>query len=140
MKVVLGKFARSGIETQLGTDLAVSVQAALTHYTRRLKSTWAPLAPPLFRKSQAADDPAEPFDLTVEAEVEAALETEARRHEVPVQEILAHAVLTYLADLDSTATADESIFPGHLPERKPAGRRDLALGAGAGTGEPGVRD
>ena len=112
MRVVLGKFARTGIETQLGADLDEGVRAALVHYTRRLKSKWTPLAPPYFSRGQAYGGPAEEFELSVEAETEAALVGEARRHQVHVDEILAHAVLTYLADLDAASSDDDATLSG----------------------------
>jgi hypothetical protein len=43
VRVALGTFARAGIEARLGSDVAAAgVQAALLHYTRRLRSGWTP--------------------------------------------------------------------------------------------------
>lgn len=116
MKIVLGKFARSSIETEIGPDLAVGVRAALAHYTSRLKSTWTPVAPPHFDRGEDGGDTAEAFELPVEAETEAAFAKEASRHGVPLDEVLSHAVLTYLADLDAAAAADR---PGTLAGARP---------------------
>ena len=117
VKIALGKFAGSGIEELFGADLAVGVQAALTHYTRRLSSNLKPVPSPRF--DWPAVDAAAVFDLPVAPEVEAALESEARKQKLPVEQILVHAVLVYLADLES-ATGSQSPAvtdgrPGHAP-------------------------
>lgn len=103
VKIALGTFARSGIEAKLGTDLAVGVRAALLHYTRRLKSEWAPVGPPQFRWGQTPLDAGTAFELAIGPEMEAALEREAHRYQVPVDQILLHAIFVYLADLDSSS-------------------------------------
>lgn len=104
MKVVLGKFARSGIEAQGAADLAMGVSAALHHYAHRVTSSWTPVAPPRFLADQAPIG--EAIELAVGPEMEATLEREARRHHVSMDQILAHAVLTYLADTDAALNAD----------------------------------
>ena len=108
MKIALGTFARSGIEAKLGTDLAVGVRAALLHYTRRLKSEFAPVGPPRFRLGQAARDAGAALELSIGPEMEAALEREARRYQVSVDQILTHAIFVYLADLDAASPAKRS--------------------------------
>lgn len=109
MRVALGKFARSGIESRFGADVAAGVQAALLHYTRRLMSGWPPVVIPRFCSdgAPASREDACAFELPVDPEIQAALEQEARRHRVPVGQVLAHAVFVYLADVDS-ACQDES--------------------------------
>ncbi len=107
MKVTIGKFARRGIEDQLGPDLHAGFLAALAHYMRRLKSEWAPIRPPAFFCPEPGDAE-DSLELTLEAETEAALEREAARHQVPVDQILTHAVLVYLADMDA-AMDDEPL-------------------------------
>ena len=42
MRVTLGTFARSGIESQLGTDLTETVETAISHYTGKLTSGGRP--------------------------------------------------------------------------------------------------
>ena len=115
MKITLGKFARSGIEEVLGANLAVGLQEALTHYTRRLESNWKPVRPPQFDWPQAG--PVDVFELKVAPELEAALEREAFKQQVPLDQILVHAVLVYLADLESAgfSVGDAAI------ERDPSG-------------------
>jgi hypothetical protein len=93
------------MEARSRADLASGVSAALNHYLRRLKSSWAPLAPPRFLGEPRSDGTADAFELAVAPETEAVLEREARRHHVSVSQILAHAVLTYLADRDREATS-----------------------------------
>ena len=74
---------------------------ALRHYTRRLKSQREPVVIPAFCRGPAPDGAEAEFDLAVEPEIEATLEREARRQAVPVEQLLAHAVFVYIADLDA---------------------------------------
>lgn len=100
MKVALGRFARSGIETRLGGDLSTGVQLALHHYARRLHSTRRPIDPPHFARATPPSDAVTMIDVTLDPEVQATLEQEARRHQLPLEQILRHAVLVCLADFD----------------------------------------
>jgi hypothetical protein len=100
VKVELGSFARRAMEARVGSDLVKGISEAVKHYSRRLESGRKPLAIPPF----VADDPAEPstaFEVDIGQETEDALEREADRQHVTKQQILRHAILTYLADLDS---------------------------------------
>ena len=101
MKVSLGKFARFGIESRLGMNVASGIQAALLHYTRRVRSGWEPVVPPRFCGTDSGRDRAATLELTVEPEILAVLEAEANLYRVSLDRILAHAVFVYLADLDS---------------------------------------
>jgi len=74
------------------------VQAALTHYTRRLGSHWQPVEMPSFMDARLSGG--DLLELTIAPELEAELEREADKQRVPLEEILRHAVLVYLADLD----------------------------------------
>jgi hypothetical protein len=103
MRVVLGNFARSGIERHLGADLAAGVQAALLHYSRRLRSARAPVWAPRACDGFVPDTPGASIDLPVDPEVRLALEREAERWEATTEQMLAHAVLVYLADMDAAA-------------------------------------
>jgi len=117
MRVELGTFARAGLEARFGIDLAAGVDAALRHYTRRLRSQRTPLAVPAFRGERPKAGVNTEVDLSVSSEVEAALETEADRQEVPVSALCVHAVLIYLADIDAAGTdghgglAEEDLAP-----------------------------
>jgi hypothetical protein len=113
VKIALGKFAGSGIEELFGADLGVGVQAALTHYTRRLSSNLKPVPPPRFDWSSV--DAAAVFELPVAPEVEAALESEAREQKVTIEQILVHAVLVYLADLESETFSGGGAVTGGRP-------------------------
>ena len=106
MEFVIGKFARSCIEVHLGVDLAVGVQAALLHYTRRLKSGWEPVGLPQFCRDQPLPDAGAVLELAVSPEIAAVLEHEARRHQVSVDRVLAHAVFVFMADLDSASGSE----------------------------------
>jgi hypothetical protein len=102
----LGKFARNGIESQLGSDVEAGVRTALAHYVRRLDSFRKPVAPPQFLDGlpvQASE--ADVIELPLGADAEAALREEALRHQVSVGELLVHAVLTYLSDRDRDLAA-----------------------------------
>lgn len=109
MKIALGTFARSGIEEILGVDLQIGVQAALVHYTRRLSSNLKPVRPPEF--GWVSVDSGDVFDLTVAPELEAALEREALEQKVSLDHILVHAVLVYLADLESVSFSGDTATP-----------------------------
>jgi hypothetical protein len=52
-----------------------------------------------------------------------ALVAEAKRQQVPVEDLLAHAAMYYLADLDSGRMAARVFRPGPAPEAPP-GRFD----------------
>jgi hypothetical protein len=106
VKFTLGKFARSGIEAQVGADPAEGVRAALALYAHRVKSGWKPLGPPKFGRPEVSADPADAFEVSLEAETLATMEGEALKHQVSMDRILSHAVLTYLADLDAARTGE----------------------------------
>jgi hypothetical protein len=99
MKVTLGTFTRSGMESELGSDLAATVRAALSHYTAKLQAGRAPLGPPAFLASAKGAE-GDALDLSVDPEVEAVLAREATRQGVGVDALAAHSVLVYLAELD----------------------------------------
>jgi hypothetical protein len=100
VRVALGRFATSGIETRLGGDLATGVQLALHHYTRRLRSARKPIDPPHFASRSQPADAASTIEVTLDPEVEAVLQEEARRQHLPLEQILRHAVFVCLADFD----------------------------------------
>ncbi len=100
MKVTLGTFARSGIEAELGADLAVTVHAALCHYTGKLQAGRPPIAAPRFDGSGLQRSGEEVLELSVDPEVEALLEREAARQGIDLDALAAHSVLVYLAELD----------------------------------------
>jgi hypothetical protein len=97
MRISLGTFARTGIEAELGPDVAATVQAALCHYTGKVRGGRAPIAPPPFLLASSGG---EPLELNVDPEVEETLRGEAARLGTNVESLAAHSVLVYLAELD----------------------------------------
>ena len=114
MKIALGTFARSGIETQLGADIPAAVGAALSHYAGKLKAGRPPLGVPQSSLELAPRDPQFDFDLPVDAETEALLEQEAARQGTSVSQLAAHTVLVYLAELDFLAVPARAGAAGPL--------------------------
>jgi len=104
VKVALGGFARSGIETRFGADLDAGVEAAAVHYARRLRSARPPVAVPGFLRG-AASRTTRSLEVPLRPEVETALEGEAKRSGAPLERILAHAVFVFLADMDAAEEA-----------------------------------
>ena len=100
-EVALGTFTRSGIEARFGSDVKAGIEAALRHYTRRLRSNRPPVRVPAFLRQEAPSSSGEAFELEMAAEIEEALEREADRQGVSTALLLSHAVLVYLADLDA---------------------------------------
>jgi hypothetical protein len=104
MKLVLGTFARGGIEAFSGRDLSEGVQMALRHYAGRQRRD-LPKRPdrPLLR---TLGEEGLSFELAVDSETEKTLECRAREYGgVSVEELATHAVLVYLADCDAQLTA-----------------------------------
>jgi hypothetical protein len=121
MRVALDIFARSGIETHLGQDLVAGVRAALRHYTRRLDREAEELPRfPRFRRELIPDPERRgtELELSVDPAVEAALAHEARESPgVTVEQMVAHAVMVYLADMDRRDEAGQG--PSAMPTRSP---------------------
>jgi hypothetical protein len=111
MKVALGKFACSGIETHLGDDIPAGTRKALFHYARKLKAGRRPLAPPRFLDDMAVPEPAVAFDLAVDPETEAVLEQEALRQRTTIGQLVTHTVLVYLAELEFLGVAPRAHAP-----------------------------
>jgi hypothetical protein len=111
MRLVLGTFARRGIEACSGGDIAAGVRAALRHYTSeggsRLKGSYRE-TPRFIRIPVNAGGRAKAgVELSVDPDVQAVLEREARQSAgVSVEQIATHAVLAYLADLDEVSTRE----------------------------------
>jgi hypothetical protein len=97
------------MQAHVGADLAQGVREAVKHYSRRLESGRRPLALPAFLRS---DDPSErAVEIAIGTDTEATLEREAHRQHATPQQILRHAVLTYLADLDSNGQPVRFVDP-----------------------------
>jgi hypothetical protein len=106
MRVALGTFARSGIESRLGGDVAAGVQAALQHYTLRLRSGQRPVGFPDFQRGCPIDASGADFELAVDPEIERLLEREVRRQRASVEQLTAHAVFVFLADLEGDGAVE----------------------------------
>ncbi len=103
MKVMLGHLARSGIEARLGGDVAESVQAALRRYAEDLAAGREQLTYPDFRLSPSQLSPVGDVELPLDVELEEALEAEVRRQDVSMEQLVSHAVLLCLAEIDRTS-------------------------------------
>lgn len=106
MRVVLGKFAKSSLESRLGGDLDHGVRTAVVHYVQRLMSPYRPLGLPTMSVGRHKTEPGATVDLVLDARMEKLVRAEACRLAVPVEQVLSHAVLVYLADLDGALLED----------------------------------
>ncbi len=99
MKLLLGTFARAGIEAVGGRDLAAGVRTALRHYARREDSV---ATGELFDRAslERLGHVGTGIELVLDAETEEALERRAREYGGTVEQLATHAVLVYLADRD----------------------------------------
>jgi hypothetical protein len=113
MKVTLGPFARSGIESQAGANLVETVETAVRHYTDKVTSRRSPLPYPQFLGSDTSQDFGTPtsvageleeIELRLDSETEAVLRREAMRYDTDVNAIAVHSVMIYLAELDFLST------------------------------------
>jgi hypothetical protein len=100
VKIPLGTFACSGIETHLDTDVAAGVRAALSDFTQRLESGCPPVDLPRTPLEPVSAEPARAVDLSVDEHTWQLLQHEARRQGTTISQLAAHSVLVYLAELD----------------------------------------
>ena len=101
VKIALGRLAKEGIASQTGSDPTAGVEAALLYYVDRVRSARPVVAPPLFLRDLHSCGAVELVEPAVCPETERVLSEEARRHAVSVEELSAHAVFVYLAELDA---------------------------------------
>lgn len=109
VNVELGKLACSGLEGHFGTDLSVGARKALLHYAYKLKVGRRPIEAPRFLTSDPT--PYARFDLTLDRVTEEVLEQEARRQNISMSRLAAHAVLVYLAELDFLGVVPNGTTP-----------------------------
>jgi len=100
MQVVVGPFARQGIEDRLGPDLPAGLEIALLHYVGKLRSGRGAPSFPSFLQSTGIEGPVAEVELNVGPEVEEVLSSEAERQHTTVDRLAAHSVFLYLAELD----------------------------------------
>jgi len=100
MKLVLGTFARGGIEAISGSDLSVGVRRALRHFAWRERQGHSQ---PLDRRQlDGLGSAGFDLELSVDRETERALERRAREYGgITVEQLAGHAVLAYLSDRDA---------------------------------------
>ena len=104
MKLVLGTFARGGIEALWGSDLSAGVRTALRDFAGRERSGRAKRVDS--RCLRTLGGAGLGLELCVDSETEEALQRGALKYGgVTVEELAAHAVLAYLADRDAQLTA-----------------------------------
>jgi hypothetical protein len=94
MKVLLGPLAKSALESRVGSNLSVAINAALDYYVGRIDSDRPPAPVPDFLVAHGSQ-----FEVRVDERIEIALVADAEAHGVGVPELTAHAVLVYLAEL-----------------------------------------
>jgi hypothetical protein len=100
VKVLLGTFACSGIETYLDSDIAAGVRAAIADFTRRLESGHPPVDLPREPYGAASVDSVTAVDLPLDERSWQLLQHEACRQGTTVGRLAAHSVIVFLAELD----------------------------------------
>jgi hypothetical protein len=100
VKVPLGTFACNGIKAYLDADITAGVRAALSDFTQRLESGRAPVDLPKAPLEPVSGEPAMAVDLRLDESSWQLLRREARRQGTTVNQLAAHSVLVYLAELD----------------------------------------
>lgn len=101
VKVPIGTFARSGLEMRFGADIGRAMQTASHHYALRLRSAQRPVGIPGFYPPIEQGEMSTEVDVSLENWTKAQLEQEAGRQGASLPQLLLHAALVYLADLDS---------------------------------------
>ena len=100
MRVALGAFACAGIRAHMGGNVPAAVEKAVFHYTSKLKAGRAPIEVPRFDNGLGTKDPELVLNLELAPEIEELLVREAARQGASLEDLVAHAVLLYLAELD----------------------------------------
>ncbi len=109
MRVVLGPIARSGLEAHLGGDLDAGIRAALFHYVGKVRNGRGPVEYPSFLLGRGFGESAVEVEVELDREVEATIVEEAERQRLTVAQLAGHAVLAYLAELDSITEPQASV-------------------------------
>jgi len=100
VKISLGSFALSSFQSIFGSDIGRGIQQACLHYARRLRSNRKPQPVPAFYEPGSGDGATIPIEIALAGPVSEELKVEADRQHVPLDRLLQHAALVYLADLD----------------------------------------
>jgi hypothetical protein len=106
----LGEFGRDAIEHQarkLGVSPARLVREALLYYVSDLGSERLAAQPPRVAEQSSGRFRRERLHVSVEVDVRTweELERQAARYELPLDQLLSHAALYYLSDLESGRAA-----------------------------------
>lgn len=108
VNVPVGEFGRTALAADAPGGLEQVVEAALIHYVGQLASGRAALRPPRFRRRAATSGRAVAIEL--DGDVAASLQSESTRQRIPLERLLEHAVLLYLADCHApTARRDRRV-------------------------------
>lgn len=90
-----------GVDALVGGGLAATTGAALDHYAGRLEAMRTIRQYPRFRRGPAVRGEVIDLEPPVSPGTIAALEREAREQNVAFEQLVEHALLVYLANLDS---------------------------------------
>lgn len=140
MKVALDPFVLGSLEARFAAEPARGVEAALRHYERRLRSQSPPAEVPLFMRGIGVEsETATEIQASVTYDVFMALSREARRQEVDLDRIVAHAIFVFLHDIKADGRPGEaakengepSRYPDHAIRQPPNARRPRSVVAGA---------
>jgi len=99
--VTLGPLACAGVESHFGSDFAAGVRAAVLHYAGVLRSGRLPPPPPRFLPAPRKRQAGVAVEPVIDAEDEALFERLALLRGTTVAELVVHAVLVYLAELEA---------------------------------------
>jgi len=100
MKVALGRFACSGIEAYLDSDIPSGVKAAVSDFTQRVIAGKAPVGIPRIAQDVPGDEQGHAVELAVDERTWTVLKREAARQGATLSQLVTHSVLVYLAELD----------------------------------------
>ena len=105
MKVTLGPFACSSLESRFGGHASMAAGTAVRWYADRLESDVRPVDVPSFARNESAPGGSEGTELefAVGPDIEATLIEEAQRCGVPLDRLVSHAVFVLLSDLEIAA-------------------------------------
>ncbi len=101
MRIRIGKTAQEGIDAHVGGDPVAAARAALRFYADRSSS--GVVRPPTFLRPCRGSRQGQSLELALDSEVEALLRREAVTASLTAEDVAAHAVLVYLAELDAVS-------------------------------------
>lgn len=105
MEILIGPLGRDGINAQFGGDTDAGMRAALFHYAAKLRTGRTPVEYPSFLQSEGFSGSDTVTEVEIDAAVEKVIVAEAKRQGRTAAELAGHAVLLYLAELESVGAA-----------------------------------